>query len=89
MRWCYIQRSKMLCGLHAHGIARFSASERLARVEEDLRAIQTCLWQGSFLMGNRPRSADLSVAPMLAAIRATPVAAPLARRVAEDAQLSD
>ncbi len=82
-------RRRLLRGLHTHGIARFSASERLARVEEDLRAIQICLWQGPFLMGNRPCSADLSVAPMLAAIRATPLATPLARRVAEDAQLSD
>lgn len=82
-------RRKLLRGLSTHGIARFTPGERLARVEEDLRAIQTCLWQGPYLMGNRPCSADLSVGPMLAAIRATPVATPLARRVAEDAQLSD
>lgn len=82
-------RRKLMRGLGTHGIARFSPKERLARVEQDLQAIQSCLWQGSFLMGNRPTSADLSVGPMLAAIRSTPVQTPLSRRVAEDAQLSD
>ena len=82
-------RRKLLRGLGTHGIARFSVTERQLRVEQDLKAIQTCLWQGPFLMGNRPTSADLSVGPMLAAIRSTPVQTPLSRRVAEDAQLSD
>ncbi|MDU9004236.1 glutathione S-transferase family protein [Sedimentitalea todarodis] len=82
-------RRKLMQGLATHGIARFSDKDRLARVEQDLQAIQSCLWQSPFLMGNRPTSADLSVGPMLAAIRSTPVQTPLSRRVAADAQLSD
>lgn len=82
-------RRSLMQGLKTQGIARFSPEERLARVEQDLRAIQAYLWQGAFLLGDRPTSADLSVGPMLAAIRATPVKTPLSRRVAEDAQLSD
>lgn len=82
-------RRSLMRGLKSHGIARFSPEERLARVEQDLQAIQSLLWQGKFLMGDRPTSADFSVGPMLAAIRSTPVKTRLSRRVAQDAQLSD
>lgn len=82
-------RRSVLRGLRAQGMARFSAAERLDRAERDFEAVTACLWQGSFLLGDRLSAADLSVAPILAAMRATPVATALQRRVAGDRILSD
>ncbi len=82
-------RRSLMRGLNTHGIARYTPQERMARCEQDLQAIQTHLWQSPFLMGNRPTSADLSVGPMLAAMKSTPVETALSRRIAQDAQLSD
>lgn len=82
-------RRALMRGLNIHGIARFSPQQRMARCEEDLRAIQTHLWHSPFLLGVKPTAADLSVVPMLAAMRATPVETALSRRIAQDAQLSD
>lgn len=81
-------RQSVLKGLRSHGIGRFSQAERLARVERDLEAISAYLWQSPYLMGNRPTSADLSVAPMLAAMRATPADTPLTRRIKQDTLLN-
>ncbi|MGV6805252.1 MAG: glutathione S-transferase family protein [Ruegeria sp.] len=81
-------RQSVLKGLRSQGIARFSKAERLARLEHDLEAISAFLWQSAYLMGDNPTSADLSVGPMLAAMRATPVDTPLTRRIKQDTLLN-
>lgn len=82
-------RKSVLKGLAMQGVSRFSPAERMERVENDLSAITSFLWQNPFLFGQAPTSADLSVAPMLAAMRATPVKTDLRRRIAEDPILTD
>ncbi|MBT3141960.1 glutathione S-transferase family protein [Phaeobacter gallaeciensis] len=82
-------RKSVIKGLDMQGVTRFSEAERLDRVEQDLTAITAFLWQSPFLMGERPTSADLSVAPILAAIRATPVRTELRGRIERDQVLSD
>ncbi|WP_164660737.1 glutathione S-transferase family protein [Tropicibacter sp. Alg240-R139] len=82
-------RKSVLRGLDMQGVSRFSLAERLERVENDLTAIAAFLWHSPFLLGNTPTSADYSVAPMLAAIAATPVETPLQQRIANDRLLTD
>ena len=77
-------RKTLMRGMNAQGLARYSEEERLARVEQDLKAISDLLWQGPFLMGEQVSLVDFSVAPMLDALRLTPVETPLALRVAGD-----
>ncbi len=71
-------------GLAFQGIARFSDVERAARLEQDLETLQCLLEEREFLMGELPTSADFSVAPMLEAMRTTPVETPLVRRIRQD-----
>lgn len=82
-------RKQALQGLHFTGIARQSEAMRLQRVDQDLRAITARLSGASFLFGERPSSADASVAAMLSAIAVTPVETKLTRRVVQDAELMD
>ncbi len=82
-------RKSVLKGAAAQGVARFSEVERLERVERDLEAISAYLWQAPFLLGEQPTSADMSVGPMLAAMRATPAETPLTRRIKQDKLLCD
>lgn len=82
-------RKNLLRGIHTQGLARFSEQDRMARLEPDLQAIARRLWHGSYLFGDSPTAADCSVAPMLSAMRATPVKTDLMVRVASDALLSD
>ncbi|WP_037315483.1 glutathione S-transferase family protein [Ruegeria halocynthiae] len=77
-------RKSVLRGIRTQGIGRFSPAERLDRVERDLEAISAYLWQSPFLLGEHPTSADMSVGPMLAAMRATPADTPLTRRIKQD-----
>lgn len=81
-------RKAVLKGINSQGIGRFSLPERLDRVERDLEAISAYLWQSPFLMGDQPTSADMSVGPMLAAMRATPVDTPLTQRIKQDTLLN-
>jgi len=81
-------RKTLLKGLNAQGITRFSQTERTARLETDLLAFRAILAQSPFLFGDQPSAADLSVAPMLAAMRATPVRTALVTRLANDSVLS-
>ncbi|MEM7519439.1 MAG: glutathione S-transferase family protein [Pseudomonadota bacterium] len=81
-------RRNLIKGLKAQGLARLSASGRLARLEPDLAAITARLWQGAFLFGDHPTAADASVAAMLAAMQSTPTATAQTRRIAEDQVLS-
>lgn len=82
-------RAQVLRGLDFQGMARFSDGERRDRVDRSFEALTALLWQKPFLLGDVPTTADMSVAPMLAAMRATPIATPLQRRVAGDRVLSD
>ncbi|MEM7319919.1 MAG: glutathione S-transferase family protein, partial [Pseudomonadota bacterium] len=82
-------RKSVLRGLDAQGVSRFSELERMDRVERDLDAISTYLRQSQFLMGGKPSSADLSVGPILSAMRGTPANTALSRRIASDPLLSN
>ncbi|WP_298853579.1 glutathione S-transferase family protein [uncultured Ruegeria sp.] len=77
-------RKSVLKGITSQGIGRFSLPERLDRIERDLEAISAYLWQSPFLLGERLTSADMSIGPMLAAMRATPADTPLTRRIKQD-----
>lgn len=82
-------RKSVLRGLELQGVARFSPAERMARIESDLEAITAFLWQKPYLMGDELTAADLSVGPVLAAIRGTPVETPFQQRVANDPVLTE
>jgi glutathione S-transferase len=82
-------RREVLRGMHAQGLGRFTAEERLARLEPDLRAIRTRLAQTPYLFGEHATAADCSMGPMLGAAIATPVPTALSKRVAEDKLLAD
>lgn len=81
-------RKSVQKGLDLQGVSRFTPQERLDRVERDLEAISAFLWQSPFLLGEKPTSADLSVAPMLAAMGATPAKTALQQRLANDPLLT-
>ncbi len=82
-------RKSVLRGLKTQGLGRFTAQQRLDRADQDFRVISTHLWNGPFLLGDAPTSADFSVAAILAAIRSTPVPTPMQRRVDADVQFTD
>ena len=82
-------RRSALQGMKTQGLGRMSPDDRMRRVEQDLKAITDLLWQGPFLLGHQVTLADFSVAPMLNAMRQTPVETPLALRVAGDPILMD
>ncbi|WP_170479332.1 glutathione S-transferase family protein [Ruegeria arenilitoris] len=81
-------RKSVLRGLEAQGVSRFSKAERTDRIERDLRAISEFLRNSQFLLGEKPTSADMSVGPMLAAMRATPAETSLTRRIKQDRLLN-
>lgn len=81
-------RTALLGGLETQGIARFSSQERLDLIERDLQAIATIVGQSPFLFGDQPTAADMSMAPVMAAISATPVRSALVKRVANDPVLA-
>ncbi|MEX0327461.1 MAG: glutathione S-transferase family protein [Ruegeria sp.] len=81
-------RKSVVKGLSFQGIARFSQAEREDRLERDLEAISAYLWQSPFLLAEHPTSADMSVGPMLAAMRATPADTPLTKRIKQDTLLN-
>ncbi|NRB03577.1 MAG: glutathione S-transferase family protein [Rhodobacteraceae bacterium] len=80
-------RKHILKGLHFKGLARLSPQERLDRADQDLRAILAQLDGAPFLFGDRPCSADISVAAMLGGLASTPHPTPLQARVAQDPAL--
>jgi len=77
-------RRSVLNGMNSQGLGRLTEQERMERVEPDLQAISHRLWQGPFLFGAKPTAADASVAPMLAAMAATPGKTEMSQRVATD-----
>jgi len=81
-------RKSLIKGMKTQGLGRMTWEERMARVEQDLSAISTTLGDKPFLFGDQPCAADASAAAVLGAMRATPVATPLSRRLGDDALLS-
>jgi len=82
-------REAVLKRLDSQGIARLSEQQRGDALELDLRALASILTQTPFLFGARPSAADLSVAPMLAAMQSLPVRTNLAARLANDSVLAE
>lgn len=82
-------RKTALRGLQSQGLGRISWPERLDRARADFTAISTQLGSGPFLFGTTPRLADASVAPILAAISATPIPTELQNVLAEFPGLRD
>ncbi|WP_299735786.1 glutathione S-transferase family protein [uncultured Roseobacter sp.] len=80
-------RRNLLAAMQVQGLGRFTPEQRLARLEPDLEALVTRLWQNHFLFGDRPTAADASVGPMLSAIIASPGETALASRIKENAIL--
>ena len=80
-------RRNLLKGLETQGIGRFTAAERLDRIEPDLIAITQRLGDDNYLMGDNISLPDYSVAAMLGAITASPLPTPLSERVANDVTL--
>ncbi|WP_299501297.1 glutathione S-transferase family protein [uncultured Roseobacter sp.] len=80
-------RRNLLAAMQVQGLGRFTPEQRLARLEPDLDALVTRLWQNHFLFGDRPTAADASVGPMLSAIIASPGETALASRIKENAIL--
>ncbi len=66
-------RRTVLSGLRAQGLGRMGWPERLDRARADFSALANQLGDAPFLFGAAPRIADASIAPVLAAISATPV----------------
>lgn len=82
-------RKNLLKGLKTHGIGRFTPSERMQRIEADLGALRTLLQRSDYLFGSQPTAADLSVAPVLAAMRSNPVKTVLRNRIEQDEVFSN
>lgn len=82
-------RRDLIRGLATQGLGRFTTEERFARAELDFQAVRSCLAGSDYLLGTQLSSADLSVWPMLAAIRGCPVPTRLSTRVADDTLLSN
>jgi len=67
-------RAGVMQGLHFTGHSRFDRAERLARLQQDLTALEDVLGEQSFLFGGQMTGADCSAAPMLQAISRAPAA---------------
>ncbi|GAA6161769.1 glutathione S-transferase family protein [Ruegeria sp. HU-ET01832] len=81
-------RKSVMKRMDGAGVSRFSDTERTDRLERDLEAISAFLWQSPFLFGESPTAADMSVGPVLAAMRATPKETQLTRRIKTDTLLN-
>lgn len=82
-------RKNLLRGMNAQGLGRFAPEERLARLEGDLQAISARVASRPFLFGDAPSAADASIAAILGAMRASPVATLQSKRVGGDTVLMD
>lgn len=80
-------RKDVIQSVKAQGVGRFTPEQRWARLEPDLNAIMTRLWQNQFLFGDQPTTADASVGPILGAIAATPGDTMLSNRIKENTVL--
>ena len=65
-------RLKVRKALTANGIAQFSEADRLARLAQDLNAIEITLGDKPFLFADHPTAADAAITPILDMIRTLP-----------------
>lgn len=77
-------RREIQDGLSWQGIARFSDTERMHRLNRDLQPIAALVSQHPFLMGSRISSADLSVAPFLISMLQTSAESAVSKRLRDD-----
>lgn len=82
-------RETIRTALTGEGFARFSAEDRLAVMDDDLRAVEAMLWQGRFLLGDVPTAADASLVPLLDMLAHQPVETALRARVTSEPRLMD
>ncbi len=81
-------RKPVIASVKQMGIGRFTPAERLARAEPDIQAISDLLTD-PFLFGDKPTSADISVATQIGGMMATPVPTLLGNRLRGDQKLVD
>lgn len=80
-------RRSLVKGMKTQGLGRMSWPERMTRADQDFRAVSQQLGDQPFLFGSVPTTADAAVAPILAAILATPVETDLRSRLREESSL--
>lgn len=80
-------RKTVIRGLHFQGLGRLSETERLRRLEPDIKAISARLGETDFLFGPKATGVDATVSAMLGAMAATPGDTMLKRKVANNAML--
>lgn len=80
-------RAQVARDLRAHGIARFSPADRLARLGADLAALTVQLGEKPYLMGPDPTAADAATVPVLSMIRDLPGDTELRRALRGNAAL--
>lgn len=82
-------RKQALGQTMAQGIGRHTDAERLKRADADIAAIETLLGDQDFLFGAKVTLADVSVAPILAALAVTPVPTPVTKLVSQNENLTN
>lgn len=75
--------------LTGEGFARFSPEDRLAVMNDDLKAVEAMLLQGKFLLGDVPTAADASLVPVLDMLANLPAETALQARVVSEPRLMD
>lgn len=77
-------RQEIQNGLWWQGIARFTDTERMHRLDQDLKPLEALVSKHRFLMGDRISSADLSVAPFLISMMQTSADSAVSKRLRDD-----
>ncbi|WP_424977652.1 glutathione S-transferase family protein [Leisingera sp. S232] len=77
-------RTEIQAGLQWQGLARFTETERMHRLEKDLQPIAELASANPFLLGDRISSADLSIAPFLVSMLQTSKASAVSKRLRDD-----
>jgi glutathione S-transferase len=80
-------RKKVRANMWGQGVGRHSGDAWLARAGQDIQAVMALLADKPFLFGAAPTAADASVAPVLAAMAASPTETMLSKRINGDAPL--
>lgn len=80
-------RAQATANVNGQGLGRHSPAELAVRAGKDLAAIEELLGDKSFLFGDNPTAADMSVVPMLHAIASSMAKTPLAGLMQKNAAL--
>jgi glutathione S-transferase len=91
LRWLIpdMVRRNVICNLKGQGMGRLEYSRMLERANKDIAAIKDMLTDRSFLFGDTPTAADVSVVAVLTSIAANPINTGLQQLVATDSQLTE